>query len=200
MNWKSRLGLFVPPILILLLRKALKPSFPSGVQIGKNSIVGGSVELRAPKSRISVGADCRIEGILAAETDESHIQIADNVFVGGMTIFDCSIEIKVESDVLISYRCVIMDSDNHSIAFSVRQNDLHNWFAKTYDWTVVPRAPVHIKRGAWIGAQCIILKGVTIGEGAIVGAGSVVTKSVPDWTIVAGNPARVIRILRENER
>jgi maltose O-acetyltransferase len=46
----------------------------------------------------------------------------------------------------------------------------------------------------------IILKGVTIGEGAIVGAGSVVTKDVPAWSVAAGNPARVIRKLREDER
>ena len=45
--------------------------------------------------------------------------------------------------------------------------------------------------------NCIILKGVTIGEGAIVGAGSVVTKDVPAWTVVAGNPARVVKKLSE---
>lgn len=52
---------------------------------------------------------------------------------------------------------------------------------------------VKIKRGAYIGVHSIILPGVTIGEGAIVGAGSVVTKDVPPLTVVAGNPARVIK-------
>ena len=51
-----------------------------------------------------------------------------------------------------------------------------------------------------MGARVIILKGVTIGEGSIVGAGSVVTKDVPDWTIVGGNPAKIIRVIPENER
>lgn len=56
---------------------------------------------------------------------------------------------------------------------------------------------VHIRRGAYIGVHSIILPGVTIGEGAIVGAGSVVTKDVPPLAVVAGNPARVIRNLVE---
>jgi UDP-2-acetamido-3-amino-2,3-dideoxy-glucuronate N-acetyltransferase len=58
------------------------------------------------------------------------------------------------------------------------------------DWHVVPTV---IKRGASIGSNATILCGVTVGEGAIVGAGSVVTKDVPPYTIVAGNPARVLR-------
>ena len=61
------------------------------------------------------------------------------------------------------------------------------------DWSNVNSAPITICDDAWIGMNCIILKGVTIGEGAIVGAGSVVTKDVPAWTVVAGNPARVVK-------
>jgi UDP-2-acetamido-3-amino-2,3-dideoxy-glucuronate N-acetyltransferase len=64
------------------------------------------------------------------------------------------------------------------------------------DWMVVPTT---VKRRASIGSGAVILPGVTIGEGAMVGAGAVVTKDVPPRTIVAGNPARVIRSLREGE-
>src|SRR5438270_555774 len=59
------------------------------------------------------------------------------------------------------------------------------------DWTCVPTV---VKRGASIGSGATILCGVTIGEGATVGAGSVVTKDVPPDTVVAGNPARVLRL------
>jgi acetyltransferase-like isoleucine patch superfamily enzyme len=58
------------------------------------------------------------------------------------------------------------------------------------DWKVVP---TFVRKGASVGSSSTILAGVTVGEGAIVGAGAVVTKDVPPWTIVAGNPARVLR-------
>ncbi len=58
---------------------------------------------------------------------------------------------------------------------------------------------VLIKRGAWIGAAAIVLPGVTIGEYSIVGAGSVVTKDVEPYTVVAGNPAKVIRRIEPSQ-
>ena len=61
------------------------------------------------------------------------------------------------------------------------------------DWTVVHTT---VRKGASIGSNATILCGVTVGEGAIIGAGSVVTKDVPPWTVVAGNPAKVIRRIR----
>ena len=61
------------------------------------------------------------------------------------------------------------------------------------DWEVVPTL---IKRRASIGSNATLLCGITVGEGAIIGAGSVVLEDVPDWTIVAGNPAKVIRKLK----
>lgn len=53
--------------------------------------------------------------------------------------------------------------------------------------------PVRIENDVWVGANCVILPGVTIGEGAVIGAGSIVTKSIPPFAIAVGNPARVIR-------
>ena len=109
-------------------------------------------------------------------------------------MIDCALSVTVERDVLISYECVISDSDNHSIYPELRTKDLANWMnGRRHDWTHSAMAPVRICEGAWIGARSIILKGVTIGAGAVVGMGSVVTHDVPPRTIVAGNPARVIR-------
>jgi UDP-2-acetamido-3-amino-2,3-dideoxy-glucuronate N-acetyltransferase len=65
------------------------------------------------------------------------------------------------------------------------------------DWKVVP---TFIRKGASVGSSATILAGVSVGEGAIVGAGAVVTKDVPPWTIVAGNPARVLRPIERKEK
>jgi acetyltransferase-like isoleucine patch superfamily enzyme len=59
---------------------------------------------------------------------------------------------------------------------------------------------VDIGDDVWIGCMSIVLRGISLGQGAIVGAGSVVTENVPPWTLVAGNPARPIRELAQHER
>ena len=64
-----------------------------------------------------------------------------------------------------------------------------------YDRMVLPCKPILIQKGAWIGANAVILRGISIGKHAIVGAGSVVTKDVPDYAVVVGNPARVVKML-----
>ena len=167
---------------------------------GEGTRVPGGIEKRGAGSRIEVGRGCLVSGRLVTETPGSIVRLGDNVLVGGDSLLAAAQSIVVEDDVLISYRCIITDSDNHSLRASLRKNDLQDWIHNRHDWSRVAIAPVRICRGAWIGASVIITKGVTIGEGAVCGMGSVVTRDVAPYTIVAGNPARVIRELPEDER
>lgn len=168
---------------------------------GENSKVTGVIDKRHNRSIITIGQDCLIEGTLVTETETSSISIGNNVYIGGGTILDCVASIVIGDDVLISYQGILTDSDNHSIRYSVRKKDLADWkCGGKHDWGTTQANPIKILKGVWIGARAIILKGVTIGEGAIVGAGSVVTKDVPPYTIVAGNPAKIIRELTPDER
>jgi acetyltransferase-like isoleucine patch superfamily enzyme len=113
------------------------------------------------------------------------LEIGDHFYMNKYTIIDCHYSIKIGNRVQIGPLCYITDFD-HSVKVS-EDPSIHR-AEKTY-------APVVIKDNAWIGAGCIILKGVTIGLNAVVGAGSVITKDVPDNTVFAGNPQRLIRTL-----
>jgi len=169
--------------------------------LGQDSILNGRIDKRAPNSSIEIGSDCLISGSLVTETNSSKIKIGNNVFLGGGSTIDCAISITIEDDVLISYGCILSDSDNHSVRYSIRKKDLADWKdGGNHDWSTTISKPLLISKGVWIGTGAIILKGVTIGEGAVIGAGSVVTKDVPPYTIAAGNPARVIKEIPLDER
>ena len=159
------------------------------------------------KMYIEIGENCLLNGNFIFEIKEGKITIGDRTFIGGGT-FICIDEIDIGSDVMFSWGCTITDNNSHSHIWSERKNDVTYWkkgvdenkVGAYKDWSNVKKGKITIKDKAWIGFNSIILKGLTIGEGAIVGAGSVVTKDVPDWTIVAGNPAKIIREIPENER
>ena len=167
---------------------------------GENSSVQAGIDRHVSGGRIEVGSDCSIGGTLKTATATSAILIGDNVFVAGHTLLDCVEGITIENDVLISYECIVADSDHHNLALSVRVRDNADWRHGYHDWSTTPTAPVRICRGAWLGARVIVLKGVTIGEGSVIGAGAVVTRSIPPWSVAAGNPARIIRTIAEHER
>lgn len=88
----------------------------------------------------------------------------------------CCQEVRIGEQCLVAVQALIMDSDFHGTADALAKS-----------------APVVLEPRAWVGARAIILKGVTIGEGAVIGAGAVVTHSIPSRSLAAGNPARVVR-------
>jgi len=111
----------------------------------------------------------------------SKIEIGDNSGIG----VDCRIaeQVSIGNRVMMGPECIIF-TRNHKF----------NRHKKAYSgYTKVEKVVIEDK--VWIGARCIILPGVTIGEGATIGAGSVVSKDVPPYTVVAGNPASVVKNL-----
>ncbi|SHL54223.1 Acetyltransferase (isoleucine patch superfamily) [Bradyrhizobium lablabi] len=163
-------------------------------RLGDGTRLDGVIDRRAAGAEINIGAHCLIQGQIVAERDESRVDLADRVLLGGGSVIDCALSVTVERNVLISYACLIADADNHSLFPELRVNDLATWMdGRRHDWSHTEMAPIRICEGAWIGARSIILKGVTIGAGAVVGMGSVVTRDVPARSVVGGNPARVIR-------
>jgi acetyltransferase-like isoleucine patch superfamily enzyme len=148
-----------------------------------------------------VGSNSVIEGNFVFEKATGTITIGNRTFIGSGTTFICINSITIGSDVMFSWGCTVVDNNAHSLFSKERQNDVMEWkkgieensLGKYKNWNIVKSAPIVIKDKAWIGFNVIILKGVTIGEGAVIGAGSVVTKDIPDYAVVGGNPARVIK-------
>ena len=93
---------------------------------------------------------------------------------------------------MISWGVTVVDHNSHALNARDRQSDVTAWLDGKKDWSKVMIGPVRILDNAWIGFNAIILKGVTIGRGAVVSAGAVVSQDVPDYAVVAGNPARVL--------
>ena len=151
--------------------------------------IGQKIKINSGPSVNIIGGDIKTNIIISSNAS---LIIGNNVGISNSTII-CRKSIVIESDVLIGGSCKIYDTDFHSLTYSKRifsiNNNIKDVDAKT--------APVVIKKGAWIGGHAIVLKGVTIGENSIVGAGSVVTKNIPDNEVWAGNPARFIRKLNE---
>ena len=147
-----------------------------------------------------VGDDSMIEGRIVLARPEARVTIGHRSFIGGGTTVDCSTSIIIGDDVLIAYGGIVMDHNSHSVFFEDRKDDLLAWHRKEYRFSNVACAPTTIERRCWIGARCIILKGVTLGEGCVVGAGSVVTRSFPPNSLIAGNPARLIRVIDQKNR
>jgi acetyltransferase-like isoleucine patch superfamily enzyme len=170
----------------------------------KNVIIHPSSKIS--QSRITLKENClvtvnensQVNGTISFDNKNAKVSIGKRSFVNAIIVSAKSIEIG--DDVMIAWGTTVVDHNSHSISFSKRSEDVKNWMQGYKDWTHVKISPVKICDKVWIGFNVIILKGVTIGEGSVVGAGSVVTKDVPPWTIVAGNPAKIIREIPENER
>ena len=115
--------------------------------------------------------------------------------------FLCDAEISIGAFTMISWSVVIMDTYRMPLDPEGRRSELHDLPRRAHRKVAaaVPARPVRIGSDVWIGFDSCILPGVTIGNGSIVGARSVVSEDVEPYTIVAGNPARVVRRLNKPE-
>ena len=176
-------------------------AWTQGVIIGKNVSCWGPVILRsAYPGSISLGSFMSIVSTSPRATASSiyaptklqtlsstaRIILEDGVGVNGVSIVARSKTILIGKNVMIAPNCTIVDSDFHAL-----------WPAegRLRNPGISNDADVHTGNNVWLGMQCIVLKGVTVGDGTIIAAGSVVTKDIPPNCLAAGVPARVIRNL-----
>ena len=191
-----------------LLGRANRKLISKYAVIGDGTVNRGIIlRLDKPENRkyLSIGTDSIVTGNFIFESSEGQVKIGNHSYVGGGTFISRS-SIEIGNYVTIAWGGTFYDHDSHSLDYMMRRKDIDDEledirngqnFIEHKDWSVVNSKPIKICDDAWIGMNVIILKGVTIGEGAVVGAGSVVTKDVPAWTVVAGNPAKVVKELKE---
>jgi maltose O-acetyltransferase len=146
------------------------------------------------KGKISFGKNVQI-GVIASpnfyshytylevRNPESEISIGDNVSINNAFSAVAFSKITIQNNVLIGVNCSIMDNDGHNLATDKRASEN------------IKNEAVFIAENVFLGDNVTILKGVFIGKNSVIGNGSIVTKSIPENVIAAGNPAKVIRNL-----
>lgn len=136
--------------------------------------------------QVSIGKNCILEQDIYFKFDGIHkpgpsIKIGDNVFIGATVEFNIRKGIVIGNDCLIASGCRFIDHDHDTKRDALMRQQTG------------PEKEILIANNVWIGCNVVVLKGVCIGEGAVVAAGSVVTKNIESYTISAGVPARFIK-------
>ena len=152
-------------------------------------------------SKIVVGSNSHIRGELMIFGHGGKISIGEWCYVGVGTRIWSSATIEIGNRVLISHSVNIFDNLTHPLRATERHEQAIQIFTTGHPRKIdLDEKPVKIGDDAWIGACAMILRGVSIGKGGVVAAGAVVTKDVPEYSIVAGNPAVLVRELSLDER
>jgi len=149
------------------------------------------------KENITIGGDCWIRGSLTV-TGNGRITIGDRTYIGGATRIGALQEIKIGNDVIIANDVHIYDNNNHPVEPEKRIEitEAKDYSSFLWGWNEnVERKRIVINDNVWIGERTTILKGVVIGKGAVIGCNSVVTHDVPERCVVAGNPAKIVKML-----
>ena len=175
-------------------------------QFHRNAVLGENLDLgtisgcMAEKpGQIRIGNNCRIFGVLQTQGD-GEIIIGDHTCIYRKTVIGSVNNISIGNCVIISNHVHIYDNNNHPTSPKRRREMCMAGFdGEAWRWVYADSAPIVIEDNVWIGEYSAILKGVTIGTGSIVASHAVVTKDVPPYTIVAGNPARVVKELVNDE-
>ncbi len=175
---------------LVLIGRHVKIRYPHYLTVGKNFIVEDNAEIMAlSRQSIICGDNVTIGAYTTIKPSNYYgrnlgegLRIGNNSNIGRYSYVGCSGLITIGNNVMISPR-VSLYAENHNFENTNRP-------MKTQGIT---RNPITIEDDCWIASGSIILAGVTIGHGSIVAAGSIVTKNVPPYSIVAGNPAKIAR-------
>ncbi|MDO8621194.1 MAG: DapH/DapD/GlmU-related protein [Candidatus Levybacteria bacterium] len=175
--------------LSALLGNFKKLLFINSYQAGKNFKLGFSGGIIGDKEKIIIGNNVGLSGWLIS--DGGKIIVGDNTIINKNTIIRSMRLVKIGKYCDIASDCAIQDHNSRSLDYRERRKYM---LTGNFDEKVL-NSPVIIGDDVWIGRRVTILKGVTVGNGAILATNAVVTKDVPSLSIVAGNPAKIVKKL-----
>ncbi len=185
-------------LLNKIKRYIKKKRFYKYAQVDSGFSAGINSSCKADKiGCIKIGRNCEILGSLLS-MENGKIEIGDYTEIRGNSFVGSVDSIKIGSYVIISNNVRIFDNNNHPTDPEKRKEMCKNGFyGDAWRWTHSEHKPVVIEDNVWIGEHATILKGVRIGEGSVIGCHSVVTKDVPPYSVVAGNPAKVVKCIKD---
>ena len=184
-------------IYFSIKKRSAKRMFLKNSVFGKNTVFGHMAKCYNDFSSnsITIGDSCDIQCTIISKHNGKVI-IGNNTTIRYNSTIGAINSIDIGNYVIISNNVSIYDNNNHPTSPKLRKEmSLSGFYSEKWDWINSVSSSIVIKDNVWIGEKSMILKGVTIGEGSIIAAGSVVSKDVPPYVIVAGNPARVVKEL-----
>lgn len=168
---------------------------PGNVRLGQNTLVTGDLAFKRFHSglpiALNIGAHCTMDGVHFNVGAEGRMAIGDYCYFTNVVML-CEMEIRIGSYVVIGWNATIADTDFHPTAPALRIADAisQSPLGKGRPRPAIPKRPVVIEDDVWIGPNATILKGVTIGAGAWIEPGAMVTRDVAPGMRVLGNPAQ----------
>jgi acetyltransferase-like isoleucine patch superfamily enzyme len=152
---------------------------------------------------LRIGERGIINAAITFESTQGFVQIGDRCYIGHGTSIISRDRVSIGNDVTMAWDITIYDHNSHSLDWRQRAKVVDHFYRRwgaqgcfsDVDWDGVAAAPIVIADKVWIGFGAVVLKGVTIGEGAVVASRSVVTRDVEPYSVVGGNPAVLLRRL-----
>jgi acetyltransferase-like isoleucine patch superfamily enzyme len=172
-------------------------TLPENTRIGVNTLITADYAFKRFLSKqpnaLVIGSHCTMDGVHFAIGREGRVEIGEYCYFTNAVLL-CELELRVGNYVIIGWNTTIADTDFHPISPAERIADAVacSPLAQGRARPDIPKRPVIIEDDVWIGPNATILKGVRIGRGSFIEAGSLVTRDVPQRSRVLGNPAQVI--------